>query len=73
MAATIVSSAAVARLNATKRTGASVSGRVVARCESLQIRRASLNLVVPFPRSNPRQSRPRLTYLPRLSLSISGE
>ena len=42
MAATIVSSAAVARLNATKRTGASVSGRVVARCESLQIRRASL-------------------------------
>ena len=53
MAATIVSSAAVARLNATKRTGASVSGRVVARYESLQIRRASLESCRPLPPLEP--------------------
>ena len=59
MAATIVSSAAVARLNATKRTGASVSGRVVARCEPLQIRRASLEIL-----SSPSPARTRVNRAP---------
>ena len=59
MAATIVSSAAVARLNATKRTGASVSGRVVARYESLQIRGASLEIL-----SSPSPARTRVNRAP---------
>lgn len=59
MAATIVSSAAVARLNATKRTGASVSGRVVARCESLQIRRTSLEIL-----SSPSPAQTRVNRAP---------
>ena len=59
MAATIVSSAAVARLNATKRTGASVSGRVVARCESLLIRCTSLEIL-----SSPSPARTRVNRAP---------
>ena len=59
MAATIVSSAAVARLNATKRTGASVSGRVVARYESLRIRRTSLEIL-----SSPSPAQTRVNRAP---------
>jgi hypothetical protein len=46
-------------LNATKRTGASVSSRVVARCESLQIRRTSLEIL-----SSPSPAQTRVNRAP---------